>query len=65
MAAWSPRRWSRTQQARPTQFASVERSSVMPWRASICACRYSGRESQNLLTTNRADHQDVERRQPP
>ena len=24
---------------------------VMPWRASICDWRYSGRESQNLLTT--------------
>jgi hypothetical protein len=23
----------------------------MPWRSSICACRYSGSESQNLLTT--------------
>jgi hypothetical protein len=39
------------QQARPTQLPSVERSRVMPWRASICDWRYSGRESQNLLTT--------------
>jgi hypothetical protein len=23
----------------------------MPWRPSICACRYSGSESQNLLTS--------------
>ena len=34
------------QQARPTQLLSVERSSVMPWRASICDCRYSGSESR-------------------
>src|SRR5205085_2300057 len=27
------------------------RSSAIPWRASICDCRYSGSESQNLLTT--------------
>ena len=39
------------QQARPTQLLKVERSSVTPCRASICAWRYSGRLSQNLLTT--------------
>jgi hypothetical protein len=47
------------QQARPTQLLNVERSSVMPWRASICDCRYSGRLSQNLLTSTCATNASV------
>jgi hypothetical protein len=38
---------------------SVERSSVTPWRASICDCRYSGRPSQNLLTSTCATNASV------
>jgi integrase len=29
------------QQARPTQLHNVDRSSVIPWRAKICDCRYN------------------------
>ena len=47
------------QQARPTQLLSVERSSVTPWRASICDWRYSGRLSQNLLTSTCATSASV------
>ena len=35
----------------PTQLLSVEQSRVTPCRDNICAWRYSGSESQNLLTT--------------
>jgi hypothetical protein len=33
------------------QLLNMDRSSVTPWRASICDWRYSGSPSQNLLTT--------------
>jgi hypothetical protein len=47
------------QQARPTQLHSVERSSVTPWRAKICAWRYSGKWSLYLLTSTCANSASV------
>ena len=40
---------------RPAQSASVGRASVTPWRAAICASRYSGRWSANLETMTHAN----------